>query len=184
MRGFVALSLSAPVRTALQQLQECLAATDADVAWVRPGQWHLTLKFLDEITEAQVEQLLPRLTALASAHPLFRCRLEPLGAFPTLEAPRVIWLGVSEGREAVIRLAQGLEQLAAALDLRQEKRAFSAHVTLGRVRSARGRPALQRALAETWDGPAAWDVTSLQLYQSVLHPTGAVHTMLADCPFG
>lgn len=182
MRGFIALSLPSPVRAALQQLQERLAATQADVAWVRPGQLHLTLKFLDEITPAQVQALQARLAALAAAHPPFRCRLAGLGAFPSPAAPRVIWVGVAEGQEAVIRLAQAIEQLAAEFKLRQEARAFSAHVTLGRVRSGRGRAALQHALAEPWAGSEAWDVTSVQLYQSVLNPTGAVHTLLAGCP--
>lgn len=184
MRGFIALSLPPSVRTALHQLQDRLAGTDADVAWVRPAQLHLTLKFLDDITPAQAEQVQAKLAAAAAAQAPFRCCLSGLGAFPSPQAPRVIWVGVTEGREEVMRLAEGIERHAAALGLRQETRAFSAHVTLGRVRSNPKRAALQRALTETWEGPEAWDVTSVQLYQSVLNPTGAVHTLLADCPFG
>jgi 2'-5' RNA ligase len=70
-----------------------------------------------------------------------------------------------------------------AIPLRKEERAFSPHITLGRVRSPRGRQALVEELRTvSWEPPPPWRVSSVTLYQSLLHPAGPQYTILADLP--
>ena len=183
MRAFIGIPLPGDIRACLERLQRELAASGADVKWVAPDHWHVTLKFLDEMSHEQrhaVEALLARLVRREAP---FQIRLEGLGAFPSMQAPRVVWVGITQGNEALARLAGAIDREGAALDLRAEARAFSPHLTLGRVRSPRGRAALARQLETTaWPAPAAWRVASLVLYQSVLSPEGPHYTALADIP--
>lgn len=183
MRAFVAVNVPADVQRALGALQRDLAASGADVTWVRPEQVHLTLKFLDDISNEQRQGLEALLARLAASEPSFRIALETVGAFPSVDAPQVLWVGVGEGREPLTRLAEGLEQGSAAWQVRREPRPFTAHATIGRVRSGRCRRQLaDRLRASAWPPPPPWPVRSLTFYRSDLSAAGPTHTVLADCP--
>lgn len=195
MRAFIGIALPDGVRTRLAILQQQLDASRADVKWVEPSNLHVTLKFLDEITQEQrltVEALLGRVAGHERA---FILELGHAGAFPSIDAPRVVWVGLEQGKETVVRLAQAIEREGQAIPLRRarpgtgpsragEERPFAAHVTLGRVRTPRNRAALTQRLHETdWQPPASWYVTALTLYQSVLSSAGSRYSVLAEVPF-
>lgn len=181
MRAFIAMALPDEVRLALTELQRDLATSRADVKWVGQSQLHLTLRFLGEVTDEQrgaVERLLAQ---VGQRHAPFSLRLNGVGAFPSPGAPRVVWVGVTEGQAEVTQLAKTLEEGIQVLGLPKAERPFSAHVTLGRVRSPRRRKPLTALLAEApWQPPAAFRVEAMRLYQSVLSPHGPHHTVLAD----
>ncbi|MDP3703885.1 MAG: RNA 2',3'-cyclic phosphodiesterase [Candidatus Omnitrophota bacterium] len=194
MRAFIGISLPDGVRTRLASLQQQLDASRADVKWVEPSNLHVTLKFLDEITQEQrltVEALLGRVAGHERA---FILELGHADAFPSTDAPRVLWVGLAQGKETVVRLAQAIERDGPAIPLRRarpgagpsragEERPFAAHVTLGRVRTPRNRAALSQRLQESvWSPPEAWHVSSLTLYESVLSSAGPHYNMLADIP--
>jgi 2'-5' RNA ligase len=181
MRAFVAIGLPPSTREALAQLQQQLASTSADVRWSPAAQWHLTLKFMADLTEGQAVEVTTALTRVAASVPVFHCRLGVVGAFPSILAPRVVWVGVEEGQEAIKLLAARVEQICAAAGVPRETRDISPHVTLGRVRSSRGRRVLSEALQRPWAPPASWQVSTLRVYQSVLQAQGAKHTLLAEC---
>ncbi|MBI3021456.1 MAG: RNA 2',3'-cyclic phosphodiesterase [Candidatus Omnitrophica bacterium] len=184
MRAFIGIPLPPDVRSSLSRLQRELAASGADVKWVRPAQVHVTLKFLGEISEGERHAIEALVARVAASETPFAIRLNAFGAFPSLTAPRVVWVGVGEGGEAVARLTEAIEREGVAIPLRKEERAFSPHITLGRVRSPRGRQALVAALRDArWDPPPPpWRVSSVTLYQSVLRPEGPQHTVLAEFP--
>ena len=184
MRAFIALALPEEVREALGRLQQDLVASRADVKWVEPDHLHVTMKFLGEITEDQRHAVEAMLRRLAEREAPFLLGVQVLGAFPSATAPRVLWVGLADGRERVQRMAEVIEREGAALSFVREDRPFAAHVTLGRVRSSRHRQQLARALLNTtWQPPAPWRVASITLYQSVLGSVGPRYTVLADVPF-
>lgn len=185
MRAFIALTLPEPVRRSLGALQEALAASRADVRWVDAQQLHLTLKFLDDITDEQRRATEALLVRIAQETPALTLSLEGVGAFPSMQAPRVVWVGVKEGRDDVTRLASAIEAAGAELSVRQEPRPFAAHVTLGRVRSPRHLAALTRQLEQiVWRPPQPWTARAVTLYESRLGSSGATHIVLANVPFG
>ena len=183
MRAFIGIALPDAVRASLVTLQRQLGESGADVKWVEPDHLHVTLKFLDEITDEQRRRVEELLTRVAEGGGSFTLGLKQVGAFPGAGAPRVLWVGVHEGRETVVRIAQAIEQGCQAMGLRREERPFAAHVTLGRVRSPKRREALvQRLHAVLWNPPPAFCVTAITLYQSELSPTGPRYTALAAFP--
>ena len=185
MRAFLAITLPADVSAALEDLQRQLAQSRADVKWVERDNLHVTLKFLDEITGEQRQLIEPLLSRVAAQTMPFTLSLSDVGAFPSMRAPRVIWVGIKEGKDIVVRLAQAIEREGEAMSLRREERPFASHVTLGRVRSPMHRDALAERLQQvSWQSPDPWRVEAVTLYQSVLGPSGPRYTALTEMPLG
>ena len=185
MRCFVAVELPAAVRTAvaLEQARVRAAAPGADVRWVDPMAFHLTLKFLGEVREArlpEVEEVLRALAAVVAPLPL---AIGGVGAFPSPRRARVVWVGITAGAADLARLAGAVDRALSALGFGSEARPWHAHLTVGRVRAAHGLGRLAAAI----EGPAraeigAWTAREVVLYRSHLRPAGADHEVLARLP--
>jgi 2'-5' RNA ligase len=95
----------------------------------------------------------------------------------------VVWAGVSEGADRLTRLAGRVESALSRVGFPKEKRSFSAHLTLGRVRSPKNTEALVVVLSEYHaEKFGTLEATEFQLMQSELRPTGSVYTMLERFP--
>jgi 2'-5' RNA ligase len=184
MRAFIAIELPGPVRAALVSLQRQLAQAEADVKWVEEDNLHVTMRFLGEISEDQRQAIERLLGEVAGRTPRLQLSLSHLGAFPSASSPRVIWVGVGQGSEALSRIAREIEEGLSALHLPREPREFAAHLTLGRVRSPRNRAQLSHRLKElVWKPPAPFEVAHLTLFQSTLTSSGPLYTPLAKPAF-
>ena len=185
MRAFIAITLPESCCAALSQLQRHLMRAKADVKWVEPKQLHATLKFLGEISEPQRLRLDVLVRDVARGASPMRLALDQLGAFPSLSAPRVLWVSLRGDVERLSELVKRLERELAACGVASEDRPFAAHVTLGRVRSSRGRSALVRTAHEVaWHPMEPWTATEVTLYRSELSSTGPRYTLLAALPLG
>jgi len=179
IRAFLAIDVPDSYRAGLATVQVALKKSGADVRWVTPANIHLTLKFFGDITDTQVEEIATAAAAVAAATPAFHLQAQGVGTFPNPKNPRVIWLGLGGQTDVLAGLVQQLEEAFVPLGFPAEKRSFTPHLTLGRVRSSRGREELQRQMANLVL-PAFQDftVTGMVLYQSSLRPQGAVYTPL------
>lgn len=185
MRTFVALNLTAEARRAVYEATASLrAAIPAGVAWVREPSLHVTLKFLGDREPAFVDALVQSLRdGLRGCRPA-EVRLGGIGAFPALDRPRVLWLGVASN-PGLARLYQEVEAASAALNVPREQRRFHPHVTLGRVRAASRIDAdvLRREAGEVGFS-AVETVRTLDVMESALGPGGARYRVVAAIPVG
>ncbi len=184
MRTFIAIELPPDIRDYLDTLQAKLKATGADVKWVESKNIHLTLKFLGEIDEKKLEKVNRILENLALAQNQFTIRLSRLGAFPGINSPRVLWLGIDSGDAETKRIAATLEEKIAEIGIPKEKRPFSSHITLGRVRSGLNRIKLVEGL-KGWESEPAkknlqFIVTRIALFKSNLTPQGPLYEILKE----
>lgn len=181
IRSFVAIDLAAPVLAAVGALQKKMAATQADVRWVRASGMHMTLKFLGSVDAARLDAVHAALAAVVSGHPVLHVRVRGVGAFPSFRRPRVLWVGLIA--EGLVELAHAADAALAKLGFEPEKRAFTAHVTLGRVNSLRDWPRLETAMTQHLDDDfGASDVDAVTIYRSTLRRDGAVYTPLWTIP--
>lgn len=136
-RCFYAVKFDAEVTRYVIDLMETLRRHRADVAWTPTTNVHLTLRFLGDLDDRTFEgaQTLPDQEDLGRG---FIARVEGLGAFPLLRAPRILWTGVStpasHDMDRLRHLQQRTEIWAQRIGLPKEGRRFTPHVTLGRVR--------------------------------------------------
>jgi len=181
IRSFVAIDLQAPVLEALGALQERLGRINADVRWVRPTGLHVTLKFLGPVEPARLERVHTNVVAAVRGRPALQLRVHGLGVFPSWRRPRVLWVGLQG--EGLAALAATIDTALQPLGFEPEKRGFTPHVTLGRVNSTRGWPALgELAKAHLDDDFGVSTVNAVVIYRSRLRPEGAVYAPLWTIP--
>jgi RNA 2',3'-cyclic 3'-phosphodiesterase len=176
LRAFVAIEIPNPeVMNKLTAFQRELEGTRADLKTVERENLHYTVKFLGEITDVQAAEVDRRLRALNL--PKADVTAKGVGAFPSPNRPRVVWVGVAEGdsqkmeavAEPVIRSLKGIGE--------QDDRPFQAHLTLARVRSGLNKENLERLLKDRRDdtfGPFA--IAEFKLKSSVLTPKGPIYS--------
>ncbi len=183
IRAFIAVELPEALREAVAAFQGELKSAGADVKWVEPANLHFTLKFLGNIREDQVPSLIGTLERACAGAGAFTLSLEGLGAFPRTTAPRVIWVGVREGKEPLEKLAGGIEAECGRLGFPEEERPFSAHLTIGRTRSPQGIARLIKKLqVAEFPGTPPASIERVVLFQSTLGPQGPAYTPLAEVP--
>ena len=180
-RLFIGIELPNAYRKALTPLIQGISRlTDCSVNWSKPDTWHLTLKFQGETDEARIPAIREALSAIDfSAFPM---RAGGAGAFPNEHQPRVLWFGLAKGGAQATALAGAIEDALAAIDIPREKKQFRPHLTLGRIRKpgpGDWTRVLDAARAHEWP---PFTVAHFTLWQSVLSPTGATHTALAEFP--
>jgi 2'-5' RNA ligase len=174
VRCFVALELPLEVQSELAQASSKLRAAQADVKWVEPENVHLTLKFLGEIPHSRVLQIGIALSALGQWRAI-DSRLAGLGAFPVLHKPRVVWAGLDQGLEQIGDLQKTVEDRMADLGFQRDDRAFSPHLTLGRVRSGRNAAELAGLIQTLRPRPLEFSFRTLTLMKSTLTPEGPLY---------
>lgn len=183
MRTFIAIDLSEENKTALTKLQDELKQTQADVKWVEPENIHLTLKFLGEVTDEYVGKVKEALDKAAAGFRPFEISLSDIGAFPKLDYPRVIWVGVEKGKKETEELAAKIEEELGKLGFSKEDRPFAAHLTIGRVRTGKNKEILKEKIQNNkgrpqWAAPTSQLISNVILYQSKLTPSGPIYTPL------
>ena len=185
MRCFLALPLPATICQKMTAVQERLRAAcgGADVRWARPETSHLTLQFLGKVDRERMLDLVPALGAEVATHRIGKLALQGVGAFPSSRRARVLWLGVTGGGAPLSDLADALRRVTEPLGVPSESRSFTPHVTLGRVRAPERGANLTDAIAACDASEVgAWRPDAVVLFESRLHPKGAVHEPLASLP--
>ena len=181
VRAFIAAEISEEVRAGLGELLVRLKRTEAGVSWSRPGSIHLTLRFLGNILEDQIEAADAAMAeALMGVAPV-AVAVGGWGTFPPNKRPRVLWVGLTQGAP---ELAAVFERLEAALQARgfgPADKPFSPHLTLGRVKSGQGLPRVLKIMESVGTRSfGAFTADRLVLFQSELNPAGAVYTRLRE----
>lgn len=177
MRAFIAIELSHPWQQLIGQIQ-AKAPTQTSIRWVKPHQVHLTLKFLGNITPQQLTAIKQQLNTTVAASPSFCLQTHHLGAFPSLERPQVIWLGLKENH-LLLKLAHDIEQALCHLKLPPEHRDFKSHITLGRLKT-RADFQLKNFLKETSIQEMSQQVEHISLFKSTLTTQGPIHGLLSQ----
>jgi 2'-5' RNA ligase len=185
IRAFLAIEMPDALRPGLAQVQEELKKSRADVRWAPVGNIHLTLKFFGNVPDDEIGPLAQAAREAAAETAPLQLQATSTGAFPSPQAPRVVWLGLGGDMVPLTQLFYRLEKAFAALGHLPEGRAFNPHLTLGRVKSPANRERLARLLTKL--PPVDWppfEVKELILFQSVLSPQGSKYTPLKVIKLG
>jgi len=184
IRAFIAIELSEELKVSLARLQELIKlGSESYVKWVDPQGMHLTLKFLGNISVDKVSAISEAIAEVARSVAPFRLELTESGAFPNTKAPRVAWVGLGGDLESLLRLQRGIDQALIPLGFPPEARAFSPHLTLGRVRD-QATPQERRRLGERVaslevQGQPSLYVDRVSLMRSQLTSKGAIYSRLS-----
>jgi 2'-5' RNA ligase len=181
MRLFTAIDLPVEIVAALSDLIARLRPA-ARIRWSPASNLHITTKFIGEWADERLGELQAALGALAPREPI-PIEVRGLGFFPNPHSPRVFWAAVHAG-PALAALARETETALERLGIPAEKRPFSPHLTLARIKEPVPMQGLQQAIASM--PPAefgAFTAVRFHLYRSQLNPAGSVYTKLSDYAF-
>ncbi|MBL7156718.1 MAG: RNA 2',3'-cyclic phosphodiesterase [Candidatus Omnitrophica bacterium] len=178
MRTFIALELSDEIKEEFSRLEEKLKTAEADVKWVKPHNIHLTLKFLGDVEESKIGQIKNVLDGISAQNNSFEISLFKLGAFPNLNQLRVLWVGLEKGFSEAEKIANSIEDNLEKIGFPKEKRPFSAHFTLGRVKSGKNKNQLKELISSLEVRPKSCVIKHITLFQSTLTPKGPIYASL------
>jgi RNA 2',3'-cyclic 3'-phosphodiesterase len=186
VRAFVAVRMNDQVEESVAKTIDEIRHPHDGVRWVPRANLHITLKFLGPAVDShRLQRLTGGLRQLAAKTAPFEVRAAGLGAFPDLEHPRAIWVGLrSVESGALAALAARLETVAAEHGFEREKRRWSGHLTIGRAGDRqladKTRDALNAAREREF---GISRIESITLYRSHLAPQGASYEALATFLF-
>ena len=180
MRAFIAVEIDDLTKQKISDLISNLKKSKTDVKWITEDQMHLTLKFLGNIDKDKVRDIANTLSNISNNFKSFTISLSNIGAFPNLNRPRVIWLGIDKGAGYLKNLNEKIENELEKLGFEKEDREFNPHLTLGRVKTSKDLSELKKLLNETrFSLKNDININELILFQSTLTPRGATYSKLS-----
>ncbi len=185
IRAFIAIDLDERVKRELARVQERLKAAEADIKWNEPKDMHLTLKFLGDIQPEVLDDIEAAMAVTAAAFTPFHMDIGALGAFPDITNPKILWAGVTKRANLLAEITARIDEELKTLELHNEDRGFSPHITLGRAHTAAHSRQLMELLKNT-HAPAGLSqkVERIALFRSELFPKGAVYHLLHSVKLG
>jgi 2'-5' RNA ligase len=168
--------------TCAARVREAAGSAAGHVSWVKLENLHYTLKFLGELGEDGARRAGVAAHEAADSLSAFDIELGAAGAFPNARNARVLWLGCERGAKEFVELAGRVDVALEKRGFEREKRPFSPHLTLGRVRESRHDWAAALAAAPSPAGEAAarFRVSEVRVMKSTLSPRGSIYETLAS----
>jgi len=167
----------------LEEFSRLLKETGGQLKLVDLGMLHLTLKFLGNTEEALVPRIVGIMRESVTNIEPFTIHLHGTGAFPNMNYMNVIWVGVVNS-EKLAAMAEFLNEELASLGFEKERRKFSAHLTLARVKGSRNKDKVQNLL-KAWEGETFGEerIENIRLKKSVLSPEGPQYSTVEEVKF-
>jgi len=166
----------------LVAVQNLLVQTGADLKLVAPQSIHITIRFLGNIMPTMVEKIFEEMKKVQFAP--FNVRINGLGAFPDLRYSRVVWAGITEGADQLKNVFNQLEPRLKRLGFTPDRKGFSPHLTIARVKSGRNKAQLAKFITENANYDfGVINAKCLKLKKSDLTPAGPIYLTLKEfCP--
>ena len=181
MRLFVGTELSEAVRNAATRVVNELKHTlgpRIDAKWIPSEHMHITVRFVGYVPDEGVSAMLEALTQPLDMAP-FEIGFGGCGRFPPRGAPRVLWIGVSAGLSSLAALHGEFNRRVVPLGYAPETRPFGAHVTLARIKDARGSAkSVDAALLSVRTDTVTQRVETVTVFESQLSARGSVYKVL------
>jgi 2'-5' RNA ligase len=179
-RIFVAVDVSEEARSKTAVYVESLKSEfpKLRVGWEKPEKLHLTMKFLGDTNDNQIEELKDICREIAAEILRFDLRIAETGVFPSARNARVLWIDVKDEKGNLAKINRRLETEAERIGFAAEKRNFKPHLTIARLKDPRSsRELVEKHLEKDFE-PVVWEVAEIVIYESRLRPTGSIYEKL------
>jgi len=183
LRTFIAIDVPSAVFDTIIRIQHRFKSLGLHASWVKPGNIHLTLKFLGNTDPDRIPGIQKKLTETLALSAPFQLSLDSAGVFPNTKNPRILWIGLKDEEDALNPLQANIENALESIGFPKEQKPFSPHLTLARIKSPKGKKELNDELdAVNQEGidPHPFEVGEIHLYESQLTPKGSIYTVLAN----
>jgi 2'-5' RNA ligase len=179
-RIFVAIDISDEARSRTAQYVESLRKDfpRLRVGWDKPEKLHLTLKFLGDTTEMQLDKLQNIVEEISKKIERFSLQIAETGVFPSPQKARVLWIDVVDKSGNLAKINSFLETECEKIGFSKEKRNYKPHLTIARLREPQFSDKLVKSHLENNFEPVGFEISEIAIYESKLQPTGSIYTKL------
>jgi len=180
IRSFIAFDIEEPqVVRNISNVQSMLAETGAHLKLVKPENVHITVRFLGNISPFQVDEIYNEMKKVDFSP--FQIEIKGVGVFPSIRRINVVWAGIRKGADKLQNIFDQLEPKLQKIGLKKERRGFSPHLTIARVRTSHRKAELIRCLKEIEDYEfGIVEARCLRLKRSILKPQGPIYLTLRE----
>lgn len=184
IRSFLAFEIPLELRDTVSFIYDGLKASNLDVRWVKEENIHVTVVFMGNVKEEDIDPVSKVLERTCSKYGPFVIRVKGVGVFSSLRNPRVLWIGIEGDIERMRHFRNRLQKELRHFGIKEETKKFSPHLTVGRFKKGFNQSNRLRELIERYrdvTSPKA-TVKELVLFKSELRPEGAIYTKLNSWP--
>jgi RNA 2',3'-cyclic 3'-phosphodiesterase len=180
-RIFIAVDISDEARRIASEYSEAMRRefSNLRIGWEKAEKLHLTLKFLGETNEDQLEKLIEIVGKTAAQISNFRLSVGETGVFPTPRNARILWLGVKDEKGSLAEISEILESECEKIGFPKEKRNFKAHLTIGRLREPHKSKEIALKHLQNKFEPVEFIVSELVVYESKFQPQGSIYSIVS-----
>jgi len=176
VRGFIAIDIGAFPK--LMEIEKEIMNAGANVKLVEPGNIHITLKFLGDTEETKIDEIENIIKNSVNNVSPFKIQLLGTGVFPNSSYIKVIWIGIKQGEQIGI-IADKIDEQLTKIGFEREKRKFSPHLTIARVKTANNKEKLMQIVEKYRDLEFKnIEIDNIRLKKSELTPKGPIYTTL------
>ena len=184
-RIFVAVDISDEARRKVADYIETLRNKfpRLRVGWDKPEKLHLTLKFIGDTDEKQLETLDMIVEKIASEISNFKFQISNTGVFPSVKNARVLWIDILDEKGSLAELNRQIEIECVKNGFPREKRNYKSHLTIARLREPHLSGKLVENHLQTNFEPVEMEVSAIVIYESRLQPTGSIYSIVQSYGF-
>lgn len=177
-RGFIAIDIDSFPK--LVQFENEIGKSGANVKIVEPENIHITLKFLGDTNEEFVDRIEEIIKDSVKGADPFEIKLKGAGVFPNDNYIKVMWIGIENG-EQIGKIANKIDEEISELGFEKEKRRFSAHLTIARIKSAKNKEKLLQLIEKYREAEfGTLMVDAIKLKKSELTAKGPIYSTLKE----
>ena len=174
MRLFIALDIPENLKEKIVNIQKAINSL-ADVNSVEKGNLHLTLNFIGDVEEKEIENIIKKTENISKQFKKFKIHIKNVGYFGSPNVIRVIWIGCEDGSGRLVEIFNKLEDELSYL--REDEFDFNPHLTIGRPKFVENKKKFLEKLEEFKDTDfGEFVVDRIALKQSKLSPKGPIYS--------
>ena len=183
IRAFIAIELPETIKSSIETIQARLKSLKLPLRWVRLENIHLTMKFLGDIDEIEIESIESALRDSVKMQTPLTLSAKGVGVFPGIRRPRVLWVGIHDHDTGLAGLQKSIEEQLHRTGYSKEGRPFKGHLTIGRAKGYVDGRKLKVALDSFFAFESSpFTVNEFFMFRSVLKPGGPEYTKLFRIP--
>ena len=177
-RGFIAIDIK--VSKKIKEIINELEKSGANLKLVKPEKMHITLKFLGETQESLIDKIKENIEKSVENIEPFEIELKSTGVFPNEKYIKVLWIGI-EKAQIIAEIEKKIDIELSKIGFKKEKRKFSAHITIARMKSGRNKDEILQILNKYKDESLLkMKVEEIKLKKSELTSKGPIYTTLKE----
>lgn len=185
-RIFAAIDISPKAKTEVLNYTANLKKqfSDIKVGWATAEKLHLTLKFLGDTEEVQIDRVKNITEDISRKYRCFNANIKETGVFPSpKQKPRILWLGIEDETKILESIKDKLDFELEKIGFEKEKRKFNPHLTIGRLREPhKSKDLVKKHLLNKFE-PVRFEVSEIVIYESELKPKGSIYSVISKHKF-